>query len=200
MTSPYDPARRALVEPIQQPIYSSNTLTAAAPETRISFFPIPAASLSNPVRTNLSDNKLANPKIFVIRGVRLHIDQTATLVDATGVQTIGAVQIVENYWYRLFIGVKEYLRVPGFWMSSGVGIYLMATGAPTAATNVLYTQGLGVPSRENYFKLNRKPIVIPPQQEFETDFNLGPQGLASFSGSNRRLWNFLEGELGREVM
>jgi len=208
--SPFDPSRKALVEPIQQPLYSSQVLTAAAPEVRISFFPVPAASQGNPVFANVNDNKLANPKIFAVRGFRIHVAQSSgvavTVVDAGVLNNLlGLTQIAESYWYRFFIGVKEYLRAPVFWMSSGVGIWatMAQEGATADPGRSAYTQTLGQPHRENYFKIHRRPIVIPPQQEFEADLNLSPAGLAAFAitgGTTRRVWNFLEGELGREVM
>lgn len=201
--SPFKPGRPALVEPIQQPIYSSNVLTAAAPQSKLPFFPVPAASQGDPTRANEDINRLANPKIFSVRGFRLHVSQNAALFGAILADpTLGLIDIAEAYWYRFFVGVKQYLGVPAFWMSSGVGIWLEAAGAGGAATNdFLSLSSLGAPHRENYYKIARRPIVIPPQQLFEADLNLSAAGITTpVPGGDRRIWTFFEGDLGREVM
>lgn len=198
--SPFDPARRAYVEPIEQPIYSSDTLTAAAPQQRLVFFPVVAGSQGNKVLSNLNGNQLANPKIFVVRGWRLHVQQNVPVVAGTTADLGGLLTIMESYWYRFFVGTKEYLGVPMFAVPDGLGVWSSMAAAGAEAANELLSLGsLGAPQIENYRKLRRNQITIPPQQEFEADLNLTNAGLANFTGANRRVWNFLEGTLGREV-
>lgn len=200
--SPFKPARPALIEPIQQPIYSSNVLVSATPQSRVSFWPAPAASQGDLTRTNEDLNRLANPKIFSVRGYRLHVTQNVDVLSTDGAKINGLVDILESYWFRFFVGVKQYLGVPAFWMSSGVGANLQAAGAGGEAANEFISiESLGISHRENYFKINRRPIVIPPQQAFEADLNLSVNGITTpVLGGDRRIWVFLEGDLGREVM
>jgi len=199
-TSPFDPAKKAYLEPIEQPLYSSNSLTAATPEQRLAFFPVPAAAQGNKVLANINDNKLANPKLFVVRGWRLHIAQAVTLLATNTDQVGGLLTILESYYFRFYVGTKDYLNLPMFAVPSGMGAHIFAAGAGAEATDEFVTSGLnGQPHIENHRKLRRNQITIPPQQEFEADLNLTSAGLASFTGANRRVWCFLEGTLGREV-
>jgi len=206
--SPYKPARPALVEPIQQPLNSSVVLPAAAPPSQALFFQTTQGSPGfNPVYTNMeTQGQLSNPKIFVIRGFRLHVAQSL-IVNGTSQQITTDLApkftletIAESYWYRMFIGVKEYLRTPMFYVSSGLGVWASMAGAGGATPNTFgAVSALGAPHHSNYYKITRRPIVIPPQQNFQGELNLGP-ALASFAAPDARVWNFLEGDLGREVM
>ena len=200
MPSPFDPARKAYLEPIEQPIYSSAVLTAASPERVLNFFPVPNASQGNKVLSNISDNKLANPKLFVVRGWRLHVQQAVAIQSTDSAQLNGLNTIIENYFYRFFVGSKDYLILPMFAVPSGLGAWAAMAGAGAEATNEFAQQmNLGAPSYHNYRALKRNQITVPPQQEFEADLNLTNAGLASFTGADRRVWNLLEGTLGREV-
>jgi hypothetical protein len=200
--SPFKPGRPALVEPIQQPLYSSVVITAAAPQAQLLFFQATqGAAGQNPTFTNMETaGQLPNPKIFVVEGYRLHVQQNVAVVDGTLANFVGLLQIIESYWYRFFIGVKEYLRVPSHYLNSGLGAWLSAAAAGAeAADEVFYTAQIGVPVHNNYFKIAKRPITIPPQQNFQAELNLGP-ALAVLTGVDRRVWNYLEGSLGREVM
>lgn len=198
--SPYKPHRAALVEPIVQPLYSS-VLIGTTPETQLLFFQATqGAAGQNPVFTNMETaGQLSNPKLYVIRGLRLHIEQNVAVVAGTVAPTDDLLDIIESYWYRLFVGTKEYLRVPVFYLSSGLGIWFSAAAAGAEAANeLLSVASIGVPNHSSYFKINRRPITIPPQQNFQGELNLGP-ALASINAT-RRVWNFFEGDLAREVM
>lgn len=200
--SPFRPARPALVEPIQQPLYSRVLVTAAAPEAQLFFFGVSQGAVGqNPVFTNLEvASQLPNPKIFVVRGYRVHIDQNAAPVATNADLLTGMLELVRSYWFRFFIGVKEYLRVPMFYMSSGLGIWAsIATAGAEADNEIVHVSQIGQPHFENYFKIHRRPIVIPPQQNFQAEINRGP-ALATLTGGDRAVWAFLEGDLGREVM
>lgn len=203
--SPFRPARPALIEPIVQSLYSSVLIIAAAPAAQLQFFQTTQGAVGqNPVFNNAElAGTLANPKIFVIRGMRLHVAQNVAVTDAgnTMVNFVALLQIIESYWYRLQVGTKEYLRVPAFYLASGLGAWLQNAAQGAAAGGVtFYTGTIGVPSHDAYFKVNRRPIVIPPQQSFVAELNLGPALAALTGGVDRRVWNFLEGDLGREVM
>ncbi len=197
--SPFKPGRTALVEPIQQPLYSSVEV-GTTPAADYTFFQNPrGATGQNLVYTNLETaGNLSSPKIFVIRGLRLHFAQNVA-IEAENVQpTDDLVDIIESYTYILHIGTKDYLEVPAFYCSSGLGLWFSAAAAGAEAANQVWSvSGMGVPHHENYVKMRRRPIVIPPQQAFNAQIKKGP-ALASINAA-RRVWNFLEGDLGREV-
>jgi hypothetical protein len=200
MQSPFDPSKSAWLEPVEQPLYSSFSLVVATPARRLSFWPIPSASLSDPTLTNMVLAQLANPKLFIVRGWRLHVEQSVALSDATTTlaQADGLVAFAEGYYYEFKVGgSKSYLQVPVFAMASGFGVDLRVS---TTVNNVnAYTATLGQPLQENYRKLRRNEITIPPQQEFSAECIMQNTAISTFNGSNRQVWNFLEGTLGREV-
>ncbi len=77
---------------------------------------------------------------------------------------------------------------------------MSSAAAGAEADNEIITTGqLGIPNYHNYRSLKRNQITIPPQQEFEADLNLQNAGLANFTGADRRVYNLIEGTLGREV-
>ena len=202
--SPFKPSRPALIEPIVQPFWSSEVLLVATPQPVLNFFPVPAASQGDPLRSFMSTNTFSNPKIALVRGFRVHVSQAIggeDSLDVTGDRLKQLIQISEQYWFRFFVGVKEYLRAPVFYMSSGVGVWMAPAGAGGAAANTfLYAPLLGAPQRENYYKIVRRMITLPPQQEFQSDLNRSPNAVGAIAGANVRCWMFAESDIGREVM
>jgi hypothetical protein len=194
--SPFNPGRRALLEPIRQPLYSAATLTGATPESKLSFWPVPAAVQNDPVFAYGPWNQLPNPKMFIIDGFRLHFAQRVTMYGANVNPLDDMVNIMEQYWYRVFVGTKIYLQVPAFWVPSGLGI----TGSISIAQGIaaaIVTNSTSL--HANYAKITARPITIPPQQVFECDLNARAGGVAALN-ANRLIWTFWEGTLGREVM
>lgn len=201
MRSPFDPSKAAWLEPVEQPLYSSANVVVASPSRKYSFWPIPSASLGDLTLTNMSQATLANPKLFIVRGWRIHIQQGVAIADATTTlaQADGLIKMIEGYYYNFRIGnAKDYLTMPLFAMASGYGVDLRV--ATTVNNQNGYTGTLGAPLQENYRKLRRNEITLPPQQEFSADVNMQNTAIASFLGSNRQIWNFLEGTLGRETL
>lgn len=201
MKSPFDPSKAAWLEPVEQPMYSSVAFSVSSPARKYSFWPIPSASLGDLTLSNMNQATLANPKLFIVRGWRIHIEQSVALMDATTTlaQADGLIGILEGYFYNFRIGAsKDYLTLPLFALASGFGADLRV--ATTVNNQNAYTATLGAPLQENYRKLRRNEITLPPQQEFSADINMQNTAIASFNGSNRQIWNFLEGTLGRETM
>lgn len=201
MKSPFDPSKAAWLEPVEQPMYSMAQIVVASPARKYSFWPIPSGSLGDLTLTNMSQATLANPKLFIVRGWRIHIKQSVPLTDSTSnlAQADGLINIIESYYYNFRIGnAKDYLTLPLFAMSSGVGADLRVS--TTVNNSNAYTALLGQPLQENYRKLKRNEITLPPQQEFSADINMQNTAISSFNGSNRNVWNFLEGTLGRETL
>lgn len=199
MQSPFDPSKSAWLEPVEQPLYSSNVINAASPARTYAFWPVPSASQGDNTLSNMNSPFLANPKLFIVRGWRIHIQQNVAMADATLNQLTGLVAMMEGYFYQFRIGnAKDYLIVPLWMMSSGLGMW--ATMATTVNNNHVYTGTLGQPLQENYRKLRRNEITIPPQQEFAAQLVMQNTNITSFNGSNRNCWNILEGTLGRETL
>lgn len=199
MQSPFDPSKSAWLEPVEQPLYSSNVLSASSPARTYAFWPVPSASQGDNTLSNMNSPFLANPKLFIVRGWRIHIQQNVALTDATLNQSIGLVAIIEGYYYQFRIGnAKDYLVVPLWMMSSGLGMW--SVFATTVNNQNAYTSTLGQPLQENYRKLRRNEITIPPQQEFAAQIVMQNTSISSFSGSNRNIFNILEGTLGRETL
>lgn len=201
MKSPFDPSKAAWLEPVEQPMYSAVAVTVSSPARKYSFWPIPSTSLGDPTLTNMTQATLANPKLFIVRGWRLHIEQSVALADATTTlaQADGMIAFLEGYYYNFRIGAsKDYLTLPAFALSSGFGVDLRV--ATTVNNQNAYTGTVGAPLQENYRKLRRNEITLPPQQEFSADLNMQNTAISSFLGSNRTIWNFMEGTLGRETM
>ena len=85
--------------------------------------------------------------------------------------------------------------MPSFYLPGGVGIAGFA--ATTVAASSFQTATSGVPAFFSRFSIEKRRIAIPPQQAFFGELNgVGIAGM----GSNRDVWNFLDGEFGQEVM
>ena len=190
--SPVVPAQ-AQAEIVTQPLYDAETIATSA--TSAIFFD--GTNAANPLYSNVPQNgQLANPKFFRVGGVRLVPD--AAIIVSGNLDTY--VNTVEDYtrilyqgYYTFTIGqLKPYLTVPNFFLPAGVGLY----GSNSAATAYGYTLSSGNPIFSNFFRL-RYWINIPPMQTFGATCTF-PTALTI--NTTRRLWNFLDGEFGREVL
>ena len=76
--SPFNAAKRAVVEPIVQPLYDKVQITAAG-QSKATFFSqgIGTAGVDQLITNLDTPNILAAPKICVILGLRLHYPQLA---------------------------------------------------------------------------------------------------------------------------
>lgn len=196
--SPYDPGKAAVVEPIVQPLYSSVVITVIGQSKATLFSENIGTAAGAEVDTNLdTPNILPNPKIFVILGLRLHYTQLGAASEVTNAfQMVDILKIAYSYWFLLFIGSKDYLRVPAFYLSSGLGYHGAFQNTNTSIDQG--TGGMGWPTFHSYFKLDRHPITIPPQQNFRAEMNKGIDFPSNLS-QTRKMWSFLEGDFGREV-
>ncbi len=194
--SPFNPGKAAVIEPIVQPLYSTVTFATTPEQKRVFFSQQIGTGVITELQTNLdTQNQLPNPKIFVILGLRLHPSQSepaATPVLTQAVQSVDVLRIIYNYWFLLFIGSKDYLKVPSFYLSSGLGLYAHVDETAAAAVSTL-----GWPTFHSHWKNDRHPITIPPQQNFKCELNQGaaPGTLSAV----RTFWLFMEGDFGREV-
>lgn len=184
---------QAVLEPIVQPIYDRVTVLSAGPNVQHRFFQNLAGKSERDFFSQITGGgQLSAPKLAVIYGIRLVFSE-AVAVDLNILPDLKL--LMYNSWYRLKIGVKNYVEVPSFYLPGGVGIAGFA--ATTTAATDLQTATNGVPAFFSRFSIEKRRIAIPPQQAFFGELNgVGIAGM----GSDRDVWNFLDGEFGQEVM
>lgn len=165
------------LEPINEPLYDTQTYILAGSAT-LTFF---AAGLG--VRTLRETNvviagALPNPQQFHIYGVQLvPACQGSSTGAAGGAQPmmVDNAAIIDNSFFRLFIGTKNYIEVATVFIPNGHG--LTGFGATTVGGRDLFAVTNGVAHRSNYYdvtvKIGRscKPIHLPPQQNFRAELN-----------------------------
>lgn len=220
--SPWDPAARAMLEPLRQTLYDTEGIVSTTLLATFFANPLGQPTLNlavNVVKTYRLTNletagQLSSPKLYQIHGIRVHafpINPTVSIYDQDAAD-ISAVMF--SSWFELYIGSKAYLDVPTWMVPSnlGYGTTVGAVheagaaigGAPTedrsTVVRAFNTSGM-------HFRLKYNRIFIPPQQNFRCTINL-PETLAG-AGANAaeyaalsagRLWQVVfEGLLGREV-
>ena len=191
--TPVDPGARAVIEPVVQPLYHAMTMTAAAPVNLRYFQNTGGLNELLAFPGLLSGGQLPNPKIFVVYGIRLvyseFVQNDALIND---IKIIGY-----SSTFELFVGVKQYVMVPAFYISSGLGVSGSGVDIVGGVSNLTAT--MGFPSFFNRFSIEKRKITLPPQQGFYCDLN--PRAVtATMMRANRLIWCMLDGEFGREVM
>lgn len=228
IVSPHDAAAQPLIERITQPLYDCLTLDgdAVLPGSPMYWFtsPIGGAELNGntsktPLHTNMEvSGQLPNPRLFTIMGISVTVSAFTSGVVTIGANEFMPINLLEDlkriYYYssyQLRVGNKEYVNtpmvnVPSNYGAEGCAIYDDSVVADAAANYLMlrdYFQSTG-----RHHAVVKKPITIAPQQTFRTSifFDTGPDAFAvgglntpgQLSG-DRRAWNLLHGELGREV-
>ncbi len=184
---------QAVLEPIIQPIYDRVTVLAAGPNVQHRFFVNLAGKNERDYFSQITGGgQLSAPKLAVIYGLRLVWSENVA-VDANILPDLKL--LLYNSWYRLRIGVKNYVEVPSHYLPGGVGTAGFA--ATTVAGSTFQSAVSGVPAFFSRFSIEKRRIAIPPQQAFFGELNgVNIVGM----GSNRDVWNYLDGEFGQEVM
>jgi hypothetical protein len=159
------------LEPINEPLYDTQTYPVAG-VAQLVFF---ATGLGG--RTLRETNvpiagALPNPQQFHIYGAQLCPSMLATAQVATAAAMQRTVSdqaaLIENSFFRLFIGTKSYIEVASVFVPNGhglVGFAATTAGEIASATN-------GVAHQNNFYdvtvKVNRSRLAIhvPPQQNF----------------------------------
>lgn len=190
--SPVNLGARSVVEPIVQPLYDRGPVCTAG-TTQIQYFKVPRGQAGKTlVDTNMDTaGALANPKIFVISGIRLHAQQDLT----AALTNIDDLKIILHQSYFSFdIGgnFKNYLQVPAFMLPSGFGVSGFAATA-LAAQDIVNN---GMPAIHNFYSIQKYPIGIPPMQSFEATLNFPAAPTVT---TETQVWAILWGILGREV-
>src|SRR6056297_1657824 len=167
------------LESIHQPLYDQATINGAG---TFSFFQNPAGR--SRFATNLTTaGQLSWPKRFSIRALRLVPEFTAVFTD---LQTL-----FSNTVLRTTVGEKDYLILPAFLITAGVGLeaqFLTGAAAPAApATGETYATN-GRPNQQNIYSLIHS-IYLPPVQNFNVQLEVG-----TAIGTDVDVHLFLEGE------
>ncbi|NEN87974.1 MAG: hypothetical protein F6K48_03230 [Okeania sp. SIO3H1] len=172
------------LEAIHQPLYDQATINGAA---TYSYFQNPAGR--GRFATNLTTaGQLSWPKRFSIRALRQVPAFTAL---ASELQTL-----FSNTVLRVTVGEKDYLILPAFLITAGVGLevqFVTGAAAPAApATGENYVTN-GRPNQQNIYSLIHS-IYLPPVQNFNVQLEVG-----TAVGSDVPVHLFLEGEYLREI-
>ena len=184
--SPFAPAARPVIEPIVQPLYDVVTLATTLATDNL-FFAVPRGQTGKTFRdTNIDTaGSLPSPKIFVILNLNINVSQDGASSLANQVTDLN--DILYQTAFNLFIGTKDYLNVPTYMLPSNYGIRANFGGAATDTS--AYHGG-------PIFRTERKPITIPPQQNFSA--NIQPKGTVTLNAT-RDVWCIMGGDFGREV-
>lgn len=175
------------LEALHQPIYDAQSITASGD---FSYFQAPAGR--SKLLTNVQTaGQLSWPKRFSIKAIRLVPEFGTVLSDL--------VALYQNAIFRLDVGEKNYLTLPAFMLTPGVGLETQSTfDAQIAAASLAPTvyANNGRPDHHNIYALIH-PVYIPPVQNFAVTLQI--LSGASFTSAGFDLWTFLEGELLREI-
>lgn len=174
------------LEAIHQPLYDSASISAAG---TTSFFQNPAGRSRFATNVQTAGN-LSWPKRFSIKAIRQVPASTAVLTD---LQTFFSDSV-----YLINVGEKNYLTLPAFMVTSGVGLeaqFLTGAAAPAAPANGETYANVGRPNQQNIYSLLHN-IYVPPIQNFSVQLEIGA-GAAPAAAFDLHV--FLEGELLREI-
>jgi hypothetical protein len=191
---------RPVIEAIAQPLYDTIDILAAGLAPPYRWFTAPANKNPRQIHPDIiQGGTLSHPKIFVIWAFRLTTDEE-DLTDTTikfSNQLFHFLNIMWNSYYRLHVGVKDYLIVPTFAIPSGLGTTGYFDGV-AAGEPIGWFQN----NNNGFFgcqrSINNRRITIPPQQNFFAELQTVDNAVAP--AADMEMWNFLEGEFGREVM
>jgi predicted alternative tryptophan synthase beta-subunit len=194
--SPHNPGRPAWLEEVIQPLYHRLPYGAGA-ITAQRFFTNPGAVTPVDITPQLSasNGQIPTPKLFVAHGIRVVLDQAATLAD----RLEDALTFVWNTSVQFFIGERTYLWAPTWLVPSGkVGVDLASDqgGIVAAADRVVASSGGG--GYYDRLSFQRIPTTIPSTQLFYVE--IAPDTAAAPTlTSARNVTVVLDGALGREL-
>lgn len=163
------------LEPINEPLYDTQVYPLAGAAS-LTFF---AAGLG--VRTLRETNvviagALPNPQQFHIYGIQITMSAIGTAAAGNAAQPgplTDQAALIDNSFFRLFIGTKSYVEVATLFVPAGHG--LVGAAATTIGGRELASFHNGVAHQNNYYDVTvkvghqRKPIHLPPQQNFRAE-------------------------------
>lgn len=163
---------------------------------------------------------LSTPKVFLVTGIRVVFPELTSaliaMLEDTGAYTLAGptytandsnlledlVRLVYGSYLNFFVGVKSYLTAPTWIAPSNTGIQgdnaNITTGGMTPTAPISLQNFQTYHSAGRYFGLDRYPVLIPSQQNFQMSLNF-PQPTKPTIGTARVVYGVLEGILGREV-
>ena len=183
-----------LQDVIAQPLYDTVTLPAVG-ATKLTFFAVPLGQGTTSFGTgakHLGDTnmdlagQLPSGFGFKMMGIRLATPWNFLNIDAA-IYINGAV-------LRLFIGAKEFLKVPARTIPAGNGPFITGTGVAAVGQTAFNS---GWPSMQNGFAIGRKPLDLGPTENFQA--TLEWQGGVQAISALVPLTMYLDGFLGRPV-
>lgn len=196
VASPANLAAQAMAELITQPLYAKATVASADSSTL--FFD--GSNSGNRLFTNVDQNgTLPHPKFFRIGGFRLYFENPV-ISGAQGApesDTEDFLNLMQDGWYEFKIGdLKPYLQVPNFFIPSGIGpVFRGVDNRSASAGQYAHTLNNGDATFANYLRIKHF-ISIPPLQSFQAKISWTSLSL----NASHNIWNFLDGEYGREVL
>lgn len=225
MLTPAEIHARAKLEFTHYPLYSSVILTnALSRENNLFNYALgdpvsgtPAAGggtiVANDLFTNLETARfLANPKLFVVRGIGLVISNanfnaggapTQQDTQNAGATAINAVINLQHILYagflRFRVGTKTYAEAPVFRFPSCLGIDGPAALAydDDATAGFMFAQALYAKGKP--WQMDTYPVTIYPQQTFSAALEFIATTSNPTNGYNAMVTCVLNGILGRET-
>jgi hypothetical protein len=172
------------LEPINEPLYDTQTYPLAGTSNLVFFTQGLGGRTTRETNVPIA-GALPNPQQFHIYGLQL---VPATLAQsqfgaAANQAMTDQATIIDNSFFRLFIGTKNYVEVSTVFIPNGHGL-TGAVGTAIAGSATVSVHN-GVAHQNNYYDVTvkvghaRKPIHLPPQQNFRCELVFpGPGAVA----------------------
>lgn len=162
------------LEPINEPLYDTQVYPLAGAATLVFFTQGLGGRTTRETNVPIA-GALPNPQQFHVYGVQLVPATLAMSQFGAAAQNamIDQAIIIDNSFFRLFIGTKNYVEVATVFIPNGHGL-TGAVGTAVAAASAVTVHN-GVAHQNNYYDVtvkvghSRKPIHLPPQQNFRAE-------------------------------
>lgn len=190
------PAPAALLRPLQQPLFDTEIMTAAAPPALIQFFQRQQGQADASLtltkaasETNLTQpGSLPTPLEFSLFGFNFCVqpyrgNEFVTLIDFSQIYTDGV-------WTFLYSGQRQYLQIPVHRIPHGVAPEGFSS-SPAAERTVVHN-GVGHISNFLKFTIGRAALRMRPMEAFQVNLSY-PQGAPGIAAGQIRVQALLLG-------
>jgi len=183
------PLPSAILRPLQQPLYDTESFAAAVP-TELLFFQrqlgqqqANVATAKTAAETNLAQpGQLANPLEFSLFGFCFEVEPGVSIADFNAIYSLQA-------WTFTYTGNRVYLQIPLTRIPQGVapeGFTAVADGtAATTTTSVMVHNGVGHISNYYKFTIGRAALRIRPTESFQVAITQPTAGGAAVGNVTR---------------